>query len=102
MKAGEIPSQATNAEGSKWNSNNIIMIVLPTKRRLERRRDALYERLHAINDASVHQVEDIMRKIHGINMKLRTYFIRENEREHKELFEDKDPIEKENPFTIQN
>ena len=73
------------------------MIVLPTRRRLERRRDALYEHLHAINDVSVHQVEDIMRRIHGINMKFRIYFTK-NGKEPEEIFEDKDPVEKENPF----
>jgi hypothetical protein len=78
------------------------MIVLPTKRRLERRRDALHEKLDSILQcASVHQVEEIMRRIHAINLRLRTYFIRENEREHKELFEDQDPVETENPFTVE-
>ena len=51
------------------------MIILPTRRRLERRRDSLYERLLAILPAaSIGQVEDIMRKIHIINLKLKTYF----------------------------
>ncbi len=64
------------------------MILLPTRRRLERRRDALYEHLESILQcASVHQVEDIMRKIHGINSKLRTYFVKE-QHEPQELFED--------------
>ena len=73
------------------------MILLPTRRRLVRRRDALYEHLDSVlHSASVHQVEDIMRKIHSINLRLRTYFIRENEREPKELFEEKDP------FTVQS
>lgn len=60
------------------------MIILPTRRRLESRRDALYERL--MNTLSIHQTEDIMRRIHIINLKLRTYFKREHEP--KELFED--------------
>ena len=78
------------------------MILLPTRRRLERRRDALYRHLHAIiKDASVHEVEDIMRKIHGINLKLRTYFIREGQHEAKELFEDKNTLEAEDPTIIQ-
>lgn len=79
------------------------MIVLPTKRRLERRRDALHEKLDTILQcASIHQVEEIMRRIHSINLRLRTYFIRENEREHKELFEEQEPIETENPFKVEN
>ena len=78
------------------------MIILPTRRRLERRRDALYVHLHEIiHCASVHQVEDVMRQIHGINMRLRSYFIREHEPE--ELFEEKEEYDfkKKNPFTIQ-
>ena len=51
------------------------MIILPTRQRLERRRDKLYIHLHHIIDcASVCQVEDIMRQIHGINLRLKTYF----------------------------
>lgn len=65
------------------------MILLPSSRRLERRRDALYEHLHAImQHASVHQVEDIMRTIHGVNLKLKTYFERELKHEPKEIFPD--------------
>ena len=60
------------------------MIILPTRRKLERRRDALYERLTDV--LSIHQTEDIMRRIHIINLKLRTYFKREHEPQ--ELFED--------------
>lgn len=64
------------------------MIIVPTKKRLERRRDALYKHLHSIMQyASIHQVEDIMRKIHGINLKLKTYFQRDNY-EPEEIFED--------------
>ena len=65
------------------------MILLPTRRRLERRRDTLYEHLLSImQHASVHQVEDIMRQIHGINLKLKTYFQRELRHEPKEIFAD--------------
>ena len=78
------------------------MILLPTRRRLERRRDALYRQLDSILQcASVQQVENIMRKIHGINLKLKTYFIREGQHEATELFEDKDPFEAEDPTIIQ-
>lgn len=83
------------------------MIVLPTRRRLERRRDALHRYLATIaTSASIHAVEDIMRQIHGINLKLRNYFIREGQHEAAELFEEKDsfevkyPIEAENPITV--
>lgn len=78
------------------------MILLPTRRRLERRRDALYKQLDSIlYYASVQQVEDIMRKIHGINLKLKTYFTREGHHEAEELFEDKDPFETEDPTFVQ-
>ncbi len=64
------------------------MIPLPTRRRLERRRDELYDRLLSIlQHASVHQVEDIMRRVHIINIKLRTYFI-QKENEKKQTSED--------------
>lgn len=63
------------------------MIILPTRRRLELRRDKLYQHLISITEtASVQQVEHIMRQIHIINTKLRTYFISKNEP--KEIFED--------------
>ena len=82
------------------------MIVLPTRRRLERRRDALYKQLHSyFLRLSVCEVEDIMRKIHCINFKLRTYFIREGN-EPAELFEEKDdfevkyPVEEEEPTQV--
>ena len=76
------------------------MIILPTRQKLIRRRDALYEKLDSIvNCASVHQVEDILRRIHSINLKLRTYFVKEHEP--KELFEDEDTVEKKNPFETQ-
>lgn len=78
------------------------MIILPTRRRLERRRDALYKQLHSILQcASVQQVEGIVRKIHSINLKLKTYFIREGQHEAEELFEDKDPFETEDPTILQ-
>ena len=61
------------------------MIILPTRQRLERRRDKLYSHLHAIAKcASVHQVEEIMRQIHGINLRLKTYF--KPQREPQEIF----------------
>ena len=66
------------------SKTHLNMIILPTRRRLERRRDALYERLNCI--LSIHQTEDIMRRIHIINLKLKTYFQRQHEPE--ELFED--------------
>ena len=51
------------------------MILLPTRRRLERRRDKLYALLHTkVTVASVQQVEDILRQIHSINLRLLTYF----------------------------
>ena len=63
------------------------MIELPTRRRLERRRDRLYAYLESIlHHASIHQVENIMRQIHGINLKLRTYFKGGIDRQPKELF----------------
>ena len=76
------------------------MILLPTRQRLINRRDSLYRKLDScIQIASVHQVEHIMREIHGINLKLRSYFIREHEP--KEVFcDEEDTIEKKNPFTI--
>ena len=63
------------------------MIELPTRRRLERRRDRLYAHLHYIlHNASVIQVENIMRQIHGINLKLRTFFKGGIDRQPQELF----------------
>jgi hypothetical protein len=63
------------------------MIELPTRRRLERRRDRLYEHLHSIlHNASVIQVENIMRQIHAINLKLRIYFKGGIDRQPQELF----------------
>ena len=78
------------------------MIILPTRLRLERRRDALYKQLRSVlHCASVQQVESLMRNIHGINLILRTYFIRQNYHEPEELFEDKDPFETEDPTLSQ-
>jgi len=66
------------------------MIILPTRRKLIRKRDALYQQLEeVVHCATIHQIEDIMRKIHGINLKLKTYF-RRNEYEPKEVFKDDD------------
>ena len=68
------------------------MIILPTRRRLERRRDALYKYLDSIvRHATIHEVEDIMRKIHMIDFKLTTYF--DNGYEATEIFDEKDPFE---------
>ena len=56
------------------------MIILPTRQRLERRRERLYAYMHsAINSISVSQTEDIMRQIHRINLRLKTYFKRGRE-----------------------
>ena len=52
---------------------------------MERRRDKLYVHLHHIIDcATVCQVEEVMRQIHGINLRLRTYF--KPDREPQEYF----------------
>lgn len=65
------------------------MIILPTRRRLIKRRDALYEMLLGkLQHSSVHEVEGLMRKVHLINYKLRTYFIQVYEPE--EVFHDED------------
>lgn len=78
------------------------MIILPTKRRLEQRRDALYRRLHSIlHRASVSQVEEIMRRIHTINLKLVTYFTREGDYETTtEIFDTEDTFEEEEPTQV--
>ena len=61
------------------------MIILPTRQRLERRRDKLYTYLQsAIDTLSVSQVEQVMRQIHSINLRLKTYF--NLKREPKEIF----------------
>lgn len=63
------------------------MITLPTRQRLLERRNELYTYLHSIiHCGSIHQVEDVMRKIHIINQKLKTYFICDHEP--KEIFND--------------
>lgn len=67
------------------------MIILPTRKRLEKRRDKLYAHLESIiNSASIHQVENILRQIHVINLRLRTYFKREREPEEYFLDEEND------------
>ena len=63
------------------------MIILPTKNRLIKRRKEIYDRLQqVILYAPVSQVEDMMRRIHIINLRLITYFKREkeNEKEHSD------------------
>jgi hypothetical protein len=75
------------------------MIELPTKRRLERRRDRLYNHLlSVIHHATIIEVEDIMRKIHIINHKLYTCFRGGIEHETKELFIEQE----ENDITAQD
>lgn len=78
------------------------MILLPTRRRLINRRDELYSKLNnVIECGSVQHLEQIMRQIHCINLKLRTYFIRKHEP--KEVFDDDyDNIKAQNPFTFQD
>jgi hypothetical protein len=69
------------------------MIELPTRRRLERRRERLYAHLHFIlSNASIIQVENIMRQIHGINIRLRTYFKGGIDRQPQELFNQEDNV----------
>lgn len=78
------------------------MIILPTRRKLLRRRDLLYRHLISISQcATVHQVEEIMRQINCINLKLRTYFIREYEPKEVFLDDEENSIKEENPFTIE-
>lgn len=65
------------------------MILLPGKRKIERRRDQLYHKLNmVITCGSVMQVEDIMRRIHIINLRLKTYFKGGISREPEEVFND--------------
>ena len=72
------------------------MILLPTRRTLVRKRDSLYLKLQRILQfCSVSQLEDIMRKIHHINNRLRFY---DESRERHYNYEDditQDPIEDE-------
>lgn len=76
------------------------MIELPTQRRLERRRERLYAHLESIlHHASVQKVENIMRQIHSINQRLRTYFKGSICRQPQELFIN--PLE-DNDITTQN
>lgn len=73
------------------------MIILPTRQRLERRRDKLYIYLHQIiNCATVCQVEEVMRQIHGINLRLKTYF--KPQREPQEFIKP----DEDNDITTQN
>ena len=73
------------------------MIILPTRKRLERRRDKLYAHLESvINCATIHQVEDILRQIHVINLRLRTYFKKEREPEEYFLDNEDNDIETQN------
>lgn len=61
------------------------MIVISSRRKLIRRRDALYEHLlSVVHHAPPQQVEDIMRKVHIINHRLVSYIVKENEP--KEIF----------------
>lgn len=65
------------------------MITLPTRKRLEHRRDALYRHLHGIlQHATTQQVEDIMRRIHIINYRLLSYFQKEISNETKDTYKD--------------
>lgn len=67
----------------------IKMIILPTRQRLEKRREKLYTHLNSIISCSNrHQVENIMRQIHFINLRLRTYF--KSAREPKEIFSEQE------------
>ena len=76
------------------------MIELPTRRRLERRRERLYAHLTSIlPNASVQQVESIMRQVHGINLKIRTYFKGGINQNPQELFIDP---QEDNDITTQN
>jgi hypothetical protein len=95
-----ITSTCWEARGALLTKNSTDMIILPTRRRLERRRDALYEHLQSILPAaSVHQVEEVMRKIHGINLRIKVYF-HKNQYEPKEFFEDEDPFETQDPIAL--
>lgn len=76
------------------------MIELPTRRRLERRRNRLYVYLDSIlHNASANRVESIMRQIHCINLRLRTYFKGSIDRQPQELFIDEN---EDNDITAQN
>lgn len=56
------------------------MIPLPSKQKLIVRRKALYDKLdNIIQFCSIEQVEETMREIHRINMRIRTYFVRKKE-----------------------
>jgi len=67
------------------------MIVLPTRRKLERRRERLYAQLtNILLTSSIHQVENIMRQIHAINLRLKNYFQRDMNHEPQEIFIDQE------------
>lgn len=76
MQRVRFPSVVQNKSNSE---NNITaMIILPTHKNLLKKRNELYEHMRSIVQcSSIHQIEDTMRKIHGINLKIRNYFIRE-------------------------
>lgn len=64
------------------------MIPLPTKKRLRRKVDEEYAHLHSIiGCCTVHQVEDSMRKIHGLLLKIKAYGFTP-QKETTEIFED--------------
>lgn len=76
------------------------MIVLPTRRKLERQRERLYAQLkNILLTSSIHQVENIMRQIHAINLRLKNYFQRDMNHEIKEIFIDP---EEDNDITTQD
>lgn len=79
---------------TKLDFTDNTMIILPSRQKLLHRRDRLYAHLASIiHVASVHQVEDVMRRIHSINIRLRTYW--KDGREPKEIFlddDEKDPV----------
>lgn len=65
------------------------MIELPTQRRLERRCERLYAYLNKIlHKATIQEVENVMRQIHFINLKIRIYFKGSMDRQPQELFID--------------
>lgn len=63
------------------------MIPIDSRRKLVRRRNALYKHLLSVlQHASPQQVEDVMRKVHIINHRLESYIKREVEPQ--EVFND--------------
>jgi hypothetical protein len=68
------------------------MIILPSRNRLNRRASALYAKLlAAMQHASVSQVEDVMRRIHIINLKILNYGTQTKET--VEIFEPVEEVE---------